>query len=189
MARRNIVERLQCVRCSYGLFGHFKIMNLARLSYSPAYPAFLLLYGMIPALAWAHFFGISWQRPMTIAFYTALLVWSLFVVWRSRRLLLPPVIIDVLFFVFVLVILVSLASQGDFWGGAGKHYEYFLPFMVVTPYLCGRVMRDGDIAHLARVVICAGWGCCPSSCWIAWCPPQWEVRAGRFSGMITLRRW
>jgi len=44
---------------------------------SPAYPAALLLYGMIFALAGAHFMAVSWSRQMTITLYTVPLVWTL----------------------------------------------------------------------------------------------------------------
>ena len=114
--------------------------------YSPAYPAALLLYGMIFALAGAHFMAVSWSRPMTITLYTVPLVWTLALIWREHRRLLPITTLDVLFVGFVLVVLTSIIFQGGFQGGAGKYARY-LPFMAIVPYLCGRLMRVRSEEH------------------------------------------
>lgn len=136
-------------------------MKSISLVYSPVYAAFLLLYGKLFAFAGAHFIGAPWQRPMTIVFYVVLLLYSLFAVWRLHKRLLPFTTIDVIFAAFFLLVLASLVLQGGLHVQSGKHYEYFLPFMVIAPYLCGKVMRDGDIERLSRIVVFAGLGVLP----------------------------
>lgn len=64
--------------------------------------------------------------------------------------------IDILFALFVLVVLVSSsAMQGGFVETTQK-YLLYMPFMMVVPYLCGRLMRVPDIAQLLRVTMLAG---------------------------------
>jgi len=123
--------------------------------YSPAYPAAWLLFGMLFALAVAHFMAIPWPQLASVAFYAVALVWVSVLAWRERRNFWPVTALDVLFVGFVLLVSASLVFQGGFWGESGKFARY-LPFMVGIPYLCGRLMREGDIEHFSRIVLYAG---------------------------------
>ena len=120
-----------------------------------AYPAFLLLFGMIFGLAAVHFIGVSWSRWMTITLYAIPLLWGLALAWRARRHLLPITALDALFVGFVVWVAASLVFQGGLQSGAGS-YARFLPFMVTAPYLCGRLMRVHDMELLSRIVMYAG---------------------------------
>lgn len=123
--------------------------------FSPAYPAAVLLYGMIFALAAANFVGLPWSQPMTIALYLAPFVWAFTLAWRNRLNLLPITTLDVLFVSFVLAVSASLVFQGGLQSGGWKYARY-LPFMVIVPYLCGRLMRVQDMELFSRIVMYAG---------------------------------
>ncbi|MBN2642040.1 MAG: O-antigen ligase family protein [Victivallales bacterium] len=62
---------------------------------------------------------------------------------------------DTLFVVFVLLVSFSLILNGSI-GEIEKKIASYLPFMVVTPYLCGRLMHMSDISALKRIIIFAG---------------------------------
>ncbi|WP_296752338.1 O-antigen ligase family protein [Thiobacillus sp.] len=130
-------------------------MKLTPILYSPAYPAAWLLFGMPFALAIAHFVAIPWPQLATIAVYTVALVWVSVLAWRGQRHLWPVTTLDGLFVGFVSLVSVSLVSQGGIWGEMGKFARY-LPFMVVVPYLCGRLMRVSDIVLFMRITLVAG---------------------------------
>ena len=123
--------------------------------YSPAYPAAWLLFGMIFALAVAHFMAIPWPQLATVSVYAVPLAWVSVLAWRERRHIRSATALDVLFVGFVLLVSASLVFQGEGLGEARK-YPRYLPFMVVIPYLCGRLMRVSDIALFMRVILIAG---------------------------------
>ena len=123
---------------------------------SPEYPAAWLLFGMAFSLAMAHFFSFTWSKIATVIFYLVPFVWVSMIIWHRRGILLGIGRIDVLFALFVLVVLVSSsAMQGGFVETTRK-YILYMPFMMVIPYLCGRLMRVPDIAQLLRVTMVAG---------------------------------
>jgi len=128
--------------------------------FSPAYPAVLLLYGMLFAFAVTHFTAIPWSPSITIAVYATALVWVFALVWWSRRNLGPITTIDMLFTGFVLVVAASLVFQGGLQAGGWK-YARFMPFMMIAPYLCGRLMRMQDLDLFSRIVMYAGVGILP----------------------------
>jgi len=72
--------------------------------YSPAYPAAWLLFGMLFALAVAHFMAIPWPQLASVAFYAVALVWVSVLAWRERRNFWPVTALDVLFVGFVLLV-------------------------------------------------------------------------------------
>jgi O-Antigen ligase len=121
----------------------------------PANLAFLLLHGMLLLFAVTHFLDVVWQPSITIAFYSVLLLWGLVLAWRHRGRLIPFTILDGLFAGFLLLVLASVVFKGGLQFGAEK-YARFLPFMAVVPYLCGRIMRGGDIEHFSRIVMVVG---------------------------------
>lgn len=123
--------------------------------YSPAYPASLFLFGMLFAQAAAHFVGAHWARAMTIFFLLALSVWVLILAWRYRAAFWPFSFVDQLFLGFLFFILVSLPFREQPTFGVSKFVPY-LPFMMLGPYVCGRLMRLSDVDTFRRVVLMAG---------------------------------
>lgn len=122
---------------------------------TPALPAAALLYGMIFCLALAHFAGLPWVQVATVTFYASLFVWVAWLLWQRRASLGQFGRIDILFVAFALVVLGSLAVTAGETAAAQKYLRY-LPFLVIAPYLCGRLMRVSDIALLMRVTLMAG---------------------------------
>lgn len=121
----------------------------------PAYLAAWLLFGMLFSLAIVHFMAISWPRFATVVVYVMALVWVSGLALQKWRHVWPVTALDVLFVGFVLLVSALLTFQGNALGAAGK-FAYYLPFMVVTPYLCGRMMRAPDIDLLLRILLIAG---------------------------------
>ena len=130
-------------------------MKLPVNLYSPAYPAAWLLFVMLFALAAAHLLAFPWPRAATIAAYTLPVAWVSLLAWREQRHVLAFTAIDWLFAGFVLLVVASLVLGSGASGGARQH-PYYLPFLVVIPYLCGRLMRVQDIALLSRIILWAG---------------------------------
>lgn len=122
---------------------------------SPAYPAAWLLFGMLFTLAVAHFVAMPWPQLATVAVYAVPLAWVSVLAWREQWHIRFVTALDVLFVGFVLLVSASLVFQGGRLGEAGKFARY-LPFMVVIPYLCGRLMRVSDIALFMRATLIAG---------------------------------
>jgi len=123
---------------------------------SPAYPAVWLLFGLVFAFATAHFMAVSWPQSATIAFYVVPMGWVSVLAWRGRRHFLASALPDALFAGFILLVAASLIFQGGLWEAAGKKYAAYLPFMVLTPYLCGRLMQASDRALLLHIALLAG---------------------------------
>lgn len=142
---------------------------------SPAYPAFMLLFGMILAFAAADLIGIEWHSGITVALYVSALTWSLLLTWNRRRDLPQFNRFDLLLALFVFVILVSLLLHGrgtDLVTG----YPRYLPFLLVAPYLSGRLMAQQDIELFARMLAYVGLAILPLLLWDAHTSP---VPAGR----------
>jgi len=131
------------------------VMKRMAFILSPAYPAAWLLFGMLFALAAAHFLAAAWSKTATAVFYVVPLGWVSVLAWQGRRHVWPVTALDVLFVGFVLLVSASLAFQSGFGAESGK-YARFLPFMVVIPYVCGRLMRVADVALLSRTTLIAG---------------------------------
>lgn len=122
---------------------------------STALPVAGLLYGMLFCLAIAHLMGWMWPPLATKIFYGALFFWVGMLVWKSRPLPRTPVLIDKLFALFVLGILISSFANGSADSAALKYLQ-FVPFMVVLPYILGRIMTPGDANRLVRILTWAG---------------------------------
>ena len=132
--------------------------NLSRARpylFSPALPAAILLFGMIFCLAFAQFAGLRWQPSATITLYSGLLVWVVLLAWRQRKLWAGIGMIDILFGAFILWVFASLAIQGAPEAVAWRYGRY-LPFLVIVPYVCGRLMRARDLHLLFKIVASAG---------------------------------
>ena len=161
----------------------YDITSLMRrfLSLSPAYPAFILLFGMIPAFAAVDMLGIEWHPGITVALYVSSLAWSLLLTWNRRRDLPPFNRFDLLLSLFVLTILVSILLH-DRVVDLVTGYPRYLPFLLVAPYLSGRLMTQRDIELLARILAYVGLAILPVLLWDAHGSP---VSAGRqiFFGM------
>jgi hypothetical protein len=108
-------------------------------------PALLLLFGLVFCFALAHLTGAVWVRDATCSYYAALFLWAAAILldhWRT----LGWVINDCLFIAFVSLIIVSLAWR-DF-DATAAYYAKLLPFMVLMPYVLGRVVGEPDFAFI-----------------------------------------
>ena len=123
--------------------------------YSTAYPAAWLIFGMLFALAGAHFMAIPWPQFATVALYSVAFAWVSVLAWRGKQHIWPLTALDVLSAGFVLLVSASLVFQGGISGEDGKFGGYLL-FMVIIPYLCGRLMRVPDIVLFMRITLAAG---------------------------------
>jgi hypothetical protein len=117
--------------------------------------AAVLLFGMIFCLAAAHFAGFVWRQSWSMVFYGTLFGWVAGHVWMQRLGLRRIVLTDVLFVLFVIVVLSSSLPLVLEDPAAAKFVRY-LPFMVVVPYLCGRIMGARDVRHLAGAASAGG---------------------------------
>lgn len=114
----------------------------------PGSTAAALLFGMIFCLAAAYCAGLAWRQSWTIVFYGTLSGWVAVHVWIHRFTFRRPALIDVLFVLFVSEVLFSLVPHVAHDPAAARFARY-LPFMVVVPYLCGRIMGAPHLRHLA----------------------------------------
>src|SRR5690606_24084603 len=81
--------------------------------------------------------------------------WVAIHMWRQRSRLPNLVPIDVLFSLFIIVVLSSLfvIGAGD---TTAARFGRYLPFMAVAPYLCGRMMGARDVHLLAGTAAAGG---------------------------------
>jgi O-antigen ligase len=150
-------------------------------SLSPAYLAFLILFGMILAFAIVSVLGLEWHAGITVTLYSAALAWSVLLTWARRRDLPRWGSIDLFLVLFILAILTSIVLHGrerDLFSGAAR----YLPFLLVAPYLCGRLMARRDIELFVRLLGYGGLAILPILLWDAHASP---VASGRqtFFGM------
>lgn len=124
---------------------------------SPAFPAAWLLFGLVFAMASAHFLSLPWGRPATVAVYSIPALWCLLILRNRKDLFSKLSAIDVGFAAFVLVVLIS----GLFFPGVAEHGSVwnslrFMPFLMITPYFLGRLMSFKDIELLSRIILLSG---------------------------------
>ncbi len=113
-----------------------------------------LLYGMVFCLAFAQFAGLRWNSSITIGFYLGLFTWVALLVLRQRVLWTGFKKTDALFCVFILWVLVSLLINGAEQAAWG--FGRYLPFLVILPYVCGRLMRAFDLSLFYKIIVWAG---------------------------------
>lgn len=124
---------------------------------SPAYPAAWLLFCMAFAMAAAHFLSLPWSRSATVAIYSIPILWCLLILRDRIGSLMKLNFIDALFAAFVSAVLISAAVlPGPDENGAVSKYIRFLPFMMITPYVLGRLMRLPDLDLFSRITLFAG---------------------------------
>jgi hypothetical protein len=128
---------------------------MKNLFVAPAWLACSILYGMVFLFAVTHLLGVTWQSWMTIAFHVTLLFWGTTLAWVHRKRLMSLSAYDALFAFFLLFVLGSVVLQDTFRFGADT-YSRFLPFLMVLPYFCGRMMRESDIELFSRIAISLG---------------------------------
>lgn len=146
---------------------------------SPALPAGVLLFGMVFCLAGAHFVGLPWQTGATAALYGVLAAWVGVLAWQRRRDIPPLGAIDWLFILFMGLVLASAAACGFSAPGLQKYGRY-LPFLVVVPYLCGRLMGTADLLKFVLVLASAGLGMLPLLLIDYFWSPEVEGRSARW---------
>lgn len=117
-------------------------------------PAAAILYGLVFLFAFTHFAGLPWHLSITFVFYSGLFAWVLLLAWRQRASWAGFGLIDILFCVFVLWVLTSLLIQGDP-GYVAFKYGRYMPFLVILPYVCGRMMRVVDLSLFYKIIVWA----------------------------------
>lgn len=118
---------------------------------SPAAPALLLLFGLVFGFAFAHLAGMKWSPIATRLYYLGLLFWGGAVLvcrWKRRGQL---VISDSLFLTFVLLVAGSLAVHWEA-SAAVAYYAKMLPFLVLLPYVLGRLVDASDFSFFVRAL-------------------------------------
>lgn len=123
---------------------------------SPVYPAAWLLFGMAFSLAVAHFFSFTWSKIATVIFYLVPFIWVSMIIWDRRGIQLGIGRIDILFALFVFVVLMSSSAMPGGSVETTRKYIVYMPFMMVIPYLCGRLMCVPDLKQLLRITMVAG---------------------------------
>jgi O-antigen ligase len=129
--------------------------------FNPALPGVIFLFGLTFCFALVHILRWPWISHMTIFFYAILFVWTALIAWQRRELVKDFGLIDILFVAFFIIVLVSVALPHEKSDDAVKKYAQYLPFMMIAPYLCGRLMRTADIALLSRTTIFLGFAMLP----------------------------
>lgn len=122
---------------------------------SPALPVAGVLHGMLFCLAISHITGFAWPPLVTRVLYGVLLVSAGVLVWQRRAAPAAWVAADTLLALFLVGALFSwvLYAQGE---SATVKYLQFIPFMVVLPYVLGRIMTPRDTVLLVRLLAWAG---------------------------------
>ncbi len=124
---------------------------------SPAYPAALLIFGLIFAQATTYFMSLPWLSLYTAVIYAIPFAWCMLILRNRISLPMKPNAIDISFAAFVLVVLISaLVFPGPDQHGSVWKYLRFLPFLMITPYVLGRLMRLPDIELFSRITLFAG---------------------------------
>lgn len=127
------------------------MMNRASINLldNAAIPALVLMAGMVVCLALSYVAGVPWTSLATKCFYGALFLWGLAIAWHRRSAWSSLVLIDKCALLFVLLVVASFGLHGETGPDVRKYLQY-LPFLVVTPFILGRVMRREEFVHLMR---------------------------------------
>ncbi len=112
--------------------------------------AIFLQYGLLMGLLLAVIIGFSWQRVMTIVL---LLLPAVGVAFTVVKVGLPkPRLLDILFLSLLALVLISMAQQGWSEPGVSTNF-FFIPLMMIAPYVCGRLTGARDIIQLIRLLL------------------------------------
>jgi hypothetical protein len=122
---------------------------------SPAIPAGFFLFGLTFLFAIVHIAGFAWNFNATVIFYSSLFVWVVLLTWLRREVPYAFGLIDALFLLFISTVVTSTLVHG-YLSETVKNQMYYLPFMVLAPYQCGRLMCSADIGLLSKITICMG---------------------------------
>lgn len=118
---------------------------------SPAVPALLLLFGLVFGFAFAHLAGIKWSPMATRLYYLGLFFWGGAVLvcrWKRWGAL---GISDGIFLTFVLLVAGSLAVHWEA-SAAVAYYAKMLPFLVLLPYVLGRLVDASYFSFFVRAL-------------------------------------
>ena len=134
------------------------------LGFSPAYLAFLILFGLLLAFALVSFFKTEWSPVITVSVYMVALAGVVFLAWQRRNSLSRPNRFDLLLALFIIIIIISTVIHGPV-SNLIRRPIHYLPFLVIAPYLCGRLMSRADIELFAYLVKFVGLGILPILVW------------------------
>lgn len=128
---------------------------IPRILQTPVLPAAILLFGLLFCFALAHFARLAWTQVATIIFYVFLFIWGVWILWQRRTNFLQLKLIDMLFTAYIITVLISLATTQNESVDTTK-YMYYMPFMLVLPYICGRLMYAPDRDFFMRISLIGG---------------------------------
>ena len=131
--------------------GYMMHNGYVSLLFLPSLPAWLLVGGMFWYLMALYYFGVESSRTATSLYFGGLALWLSSVLLPRVRTY-KFVWVDALFFLFVAVLIGRGVSA---WLTEHEVYSYFkyFPFLVVLPYLAGRLFELRDIQSFLDVVI------------------------------------
>jgi O-antigen ligase len=118
---------------------------------SPALPAVLLLYGLLFMLVLTGYAEILWSQAITAFVYILAAVWMVAIAFFRPAQKIKLISIDFLFIGFLLLIAISFAVQGFSSPGIDKYAKY-VPFLMILPYVCGRMMLPRDVSLLTLLL-------------------------------------
>lgn len=109
----------------------------------PSLPAFVLLFGLLFLQAVFYFLGVPWSRGATLIFYSASVFLVFWCAWTTRLSIRRLNKLDAYFFLFVLMVIVSLGTS-TLTNGHNERLWGYLVFMVIAPYVLGRTFSKLD---------------------------------------------
>lgn len=120
------------------------------------YIAVLLLFGLLLGLTFSHFLRITWTRAFTVTTYLAALLFLVPVLIKQHRTWWRPNKLDWVVFIFWLVIIISATFPLKKITIGHSSPILYMPFMVILPYLCGRLMLLSELHILSRTIVTLG---------------------------------
>jgi O-antigen ligase len=119
---------------------------------STAWPSLILLHGLGFLLLLGLVLGLGRRTEYAIGAVLLSTAWLVFVVirkWKRDSINIKLQIIDLLFALFVLLIILSFLVQGmdKSWVQTNA---WFVPFYIIIPYICGRFMREADLILFSK---------------------------------------